>query len=196
MSLGALGGFSEATLSIGGSLQILRGLRNRAGLESQNARFAIIGSVIILELDKLAAERVLVTVGVRIGGEPLSIECKAKVKLLRGSADSEILIDGVQGSLDGASMVGNVVTTIDQVVAHDVHHIDRLENLGALLFGKGNEVLLTTGHSNGQSLVADGLAHSFEELGVGFDLINLLRVGHVPVILAVTAGIFPVNIYF
>jgi hypothetical protein len=89
----------------------------------------------------------------------------------------------------------DVVTTVNQIVAHDIDVVDGLEDLRALLLGEGNEILLTAGCSDGEELViADSLADGREELGVGLDLADLLGVGDVFVVLAIATGVFPVNV--
>lgn len=85
LPLRALGSRISATQSIGRSLQILGGSTHGALLESENTRLAIVTAIIVLELDSLAAERVLITVRIRVGGKPLRVVGKTKVELLRVS---------------------------------------------------------------------------------------------------------------
>lgn len=194
MALGALGSFSEATLSIGSFLEVLGGFGNSAGLEGECARLAVISSIVVLKLDQLAAERVLFAVRLGIGSEPLRVVRETKVKLLCRGTDRQVLVNGVQGSLHTTVVGGNVVATVNQIIAHDIDIIDGLEDLRALLLGEGNEILLAARDGNGKSLLSNGLAESFQELGVSFDFIHLLGVRNVLVVLTVTTRVLPVDI--
>lgn len=194
MALGALGSFSEATLSIGSFLEVLGGFGNRAGLEGECARLAVISSIVVLKLDQLAAERVLFAVRLGIGSEPLRVVRETKVKLLCRGTDRQVLVNGVQGSLHTTVVGGNIVATVNQIIAHDIDIIDGLEDLRALLLGEGNEILLAARDGNGKSLLSNGLAESFQELGVSFDFIHLLGVRNVLVVLTVTTRVLPVDI--
>jgi hypothetical protein len=93
-------------------------------------------------------------------------------------------------------MASDVVTTVNEVVAHDIDIVNRFEDLRSLLLGEGNEILLTARGGDGEDLVVtNGLADGSEELGVGFDLADFLGVGNVFVVLAVATGIFPVDVW-
>lgn len=137
----------------------------------------------------------LLAVRVGVGGEPLRVVGKAKVDLLRLKTEIEIGLDSVEGSLDAGVVRGDVVTTVHQIVGHNVDHVDGLEDLRALLLGESNHVLATTGDGDGEGLVADCLADSGQEFGVGLDLVDLRGVGDLLVVLAVTTGILPIDVY-
>lgn len=89
---------------------------------------------------------------------------------------------------------GNVITAVHQIVAHDVDHVHRLEDLGARLRVPGDHVLLAAGHGDGEGLVADFLANGGKELGVGLNLGDLIGVGDLLIVLAIATGVFPVNV--
>lgn len=91
-------------------------------------------------------------------------------------------------------MEGNVVTAVHQVVAHHVDEINTVENLGTGILVEGDHVLPTTGHGNGQSLVADGCADGGEELGICLDLVDFVLVRNLLVVLSVATGVFPVDV--
>lgn len=191
----ALGSLVCTTFAVGGGLQVSRGRSHGALLKGKCARFAIVTAVVVLQLDHLASKRVGIAVRVGVGGEPLSIVGEAEVEFLWVCAHVQILINSVQRALDAAGVAGHIIAAVHQVVAHDVDHVHGLEDLRALLLGEGDHVLLAAGNGNGQSLVADGIAHSSEELGVGVDLGDLVGVGNLFVVLAVAAGVLPVDIY-
>jgi hypothetical protein len=54
--------------------------------------------------------------------------------------------------------------------------------------------LQAAGDSDGKSLVADSLAEGGEELGVVLDFVDLVLVRDCLVVVAIAAGIFPVDI--
>lgn len=135
-----------------------------------------------------------VTVRVGIGGEPLGIVRKAKVELRGVRADGQVLVDSIQGALNTTGMHGDVVTAVHQIVAHDVDHVHGLEDLGALLLGEGDHVLLAAWDGDGQGLVADGFLHGGKEQGVGLDLVDFVLIGDLFVVLAVAARVFPVDV--
>lgn len=136
----------------------------------------------------------LLAVRVRVSGEPLRIVSKAKVDLLRLKAQIKVRLDSVERSLNASVMSGDIVTAVHQIVGHDVDHVDRLEDLGTLLLGKGDHVASAAGDGDREGLITDSLPDGCEELGVGLDLVDFGGVGDLLVVLAVTAGVLPVDV--
>lgn len=75
-----------------------------------------------------------------------------------------------------------------------INHIDGGVDLGHLLRGKGDHVPLEPRDGDGQLLIADGRLYLLEEQGVVGDLIRLARVGVLLIVLAVSAGVLPVDV--
>jgi len=136
----------------------------------------------------------LLAIRVRVSGEPLSIVRKTEVKHLRIGAKVKVILNNIQRALDTASVRSNVITAVHNVIAHNVDHVDRLEDLRARLFVPSNHVLLTAWNGDRECLVADFFSQSGEELGVGLNFGDFVGVGNLLVVLAVSAGVFPVNI--
>ena len=95
LSLGTLRSLRIPTLPISRLLKILRRVRNGTRLERQRARLPIIAAVIFLQLNHLAAERVLITIRVRICSEPLRVVRKAQIDLVCVQAHVHVLVHDV-----------------------------------------------------------------------------------------------------
>lgn len=194
LAIGALGALVGTTLAVGRSCQVTRGSAHDTLLKCQSARLAVIRAVIVFKLDNLAAKRMLIAVRVRVSGEPLSVVGEAKVEDLGISTEVQVILDNFQRSLDTGLVRGYVVTAVHQIVAHNVDHVNGLENLGTRVLVPGNHVLLAAGDGDREGLVANFLADGGEELGVGLDFGDLVGVRHLLVVLAVAAGVLPVDV--
>lgn len=194
-SIGALGTLRCTALAIRGSRQISRGRGHIPLLKGKRARLHIVTTIGILQADNLAANWLRVTVRVGVSSEPLGIVRKTQVQLLGIRADGQVRVDSIQGALNTAGVHGDIVTAVHQIIAHDVDHIHGLEDLGALLFSEGDHVLRAARDGDGECLVADGFLYGGEELGVGVDFRDFVAVRDLLVVLAVAAGVFPVNVY-
>lgn len=93
-------------------------------------------------------------------------------------------------------VVRHVVTAVHQVIRHDVDHVDSRPDLGSLFFGEGNHVAAFTWDCNRQNLVlANCVADGLHEERVRLNLAGFLGIGDLLVVVAVAAGVFPVDIY-
>lgn len=94
-------------------------------------------------------------------------------------------------------VLGHVVAPVDQVVGHHVDHVDGLCDLGAVFFGVGDHVAAFAGGCDGEELVlGEGLADGREKFGEFVDFAGFFGVGDLFVVLAVAAGVFPVDVCF
>ena len=136
-----------------------------------------------------------VTAGILLRLEPLRVIREAEVNLLSVKTNFLVRLDAIQRILDTGMVGGHIVTTVHEIVRHDVNHVDGLPDLGALFLGKSDHVNPLTRYRDGDELVlAKFLAQSSEEERVCFDLALLILVGDVFVIFAVAAGVFPVDV--
>lgn len=125
----------------------------------------------------------------------LGVEGEAEVCLLsREAKDVEVVIDGDKRTVDVAVVLGDTVTTIDQVVCHDVDEVDMLPDLGRLLGGEGDHVLFKTRGGDRHDPVTDSPSDGEEEEREVLDVSGLSSVGDLAVVSAVTAGILPVDV--
>lgn len=179
-------------------LAVGHGVEERAAaivlrLKRDGARQARVAAVGVLEDGRRAAGGLVAGRAV-LCGEPLGVKGEAEVHLAGGHAAREVSLDGGEGALDRRVVVGDGVAAVHEVVRHDIDKVDGGGNLGHLRGGKGNHVALLAGHGNGELLVADGGLDLIEQQRVRLNLGDLARVGVLLVVLAVAAGILPVDV--
>lgn len=208
------GGALEESASTAGSIrssgQVGRGREKVGSLESHGARLSSVATIGVLEELGGAADGVGALVAL-LGGEILGVEGEAENELVSGEAEGEILVDSTGGTLDRGVVSGVVITTVHEIVGHNLRwlvsgwfrramgsaYVDKVDGLldeRGLAGDVGDHVTLKTGDSDGELLGANELLDLLEELGEGLDLVGLLGVDDLLVVGAVTTRVLQIDI--
>lgn len=167
----------------------------RVGLKGNGTGLASVLSLGVLKGDSSTSNGLSGAVGSWVGVEVLGVEGNTKVTLASVHANVDVVVDSLEGALNRGVVLRDVVATVHQVVAHDVNHVDRLENAGTLVGSVCNHVTLQTGGGDRKNLVSsDGIANSLQEDRESVDLARALRVRGGFVVFAISTGVLPVNV--
>jgi hypothetical protein len=196
--------------SIRSSSQVGRSRNKVGGLKGHGARLSSVATILgVLEKLGRAADGLVASVTL-LGSEPLGVEGDAEDELVSGETEGEILVDGTSGTLDGDVVGGVVITTVHEIIGHDlerlvggfirlrrgiyVDKVDGLFNERSFAGDVGDHVALKSRDSDGELLLADELLDLLKELREGLDLVGLLGVDDLLVVRAVTTGVLHVDV--